>query len=179
MYPARLWARMVGLLLATLLGPGVCMVAVDATELRNSFTYDRVQPLSAAHASGIAKSTRHGREATSTPVRDVGAALASTAPGVAAEAGAAGTRTSTALVRSEWPPNHGFMGKPVETVLKPGTRVDRYGGPGGTFASPEGTPFAARSLRSTSLQEPYNVYEVLSPITVQGGIAAPLCVRLT
>jgi len=57
--------------------------------------------------------------------------------------------------------------------VKPGTRIDRYGGSGGTFASPEGTPFAERSLRSTSIDSPYNVYEVVKPITVRGGIVAP------
>lgn len=39
--------------------------------------------------------------------------------------------------------------------------------------SPEGTSFEARSLRSTSINQPYNVYEVVKPVTVQGGIAAP------
>ena len=48
--------------------------------------------------------------------------------------------------------------------MKPGTRIDRYGGSGGTFASPEGTPFAERWLRSTSINSPYNVYEVVKAI---------------
>ena len=79
----------------------------------------------------------------------------------------------TALERSPWPANRGFLGDPVDTTLEEGTRVDRYGGPGGTFVSPEGEPFEARSLRSTSINSPYNVYQVVKPITVQGGIAAP------
>jgi hypothetical protein len=77
------------------------------------------------------------------------------------------------LERSPWPPNRGFLGEPVDTTLEQGTRVDRYGGPGGTFTSPEGTSFEARSLRSTAINSPYNVYEVVQPVTVQGGIAAP------
>jgi hypothetical protein len=44
---------------------------------------------------------------------------------------------------------------------------------GGTFVSPECTPFEARSLRSTSIDRPYNVYEVVKPVIVQGGTVAP------
>lgn len=90
------------------------------------------------------------------------------ATGVAAKAG-----PGKALEPSRWPANSGFLGDPVETTLKAGTRVDRFGGPGGTFASPEGTPFGARSLRSTSATAEYNVYEVAQPVTVRGGTVAP------
>jgi RHS repeat-associated protein len=45
-----------------------------------------------------------------------------------------------------YPPNRGFDGQPVKTTLQPGTVVDRYGGTGGSFASPQGTPPWARSL---------------------------------
>lgn len=74
------------------------------------------------------------------------------------------------LVRRKWTFKHKRAGRPpIDPALAalisrmarenprwgyPGTRVDRYGGPGGTFASPEGTPFAARSLRSTSINNP-------------------------
>lgn len=92
---------------------------------------------------------------------------------VAAEDDAAAAGDAGTLERSPWPPNRGFLGDPVETTLKPGTLVDRYGGSGGTFVSPEGTPFEGRSLRSTAINSPYNVYEVVKPVTVQGGIAAP------
>ena len=51
--------------------------------------------------------------------------------------------------------------------------MDRYGGPGGALASPEGTAFEARSLRSTAINSPYNVYEVVKPVTVQARITAP------
>jgi RHS repeat-associated protein len=85
----------------------------------------------------------------------------------------AAEHSGAVLEKSPWPPNRGFLGEPVDTTLEAGTRVDRYGGPGGTFVSPEGTSFEARSLRSTSINQPYNVYEVVKPVTVKGGIAAP------
>jgi hypothetical protein len=49
----------------------------------------------------------------------------------------------------------------VETTLKPGTRIDRYGYDSGTFVSPEGTPYANRALEPGTETKPYNVYEVV------------------
>jgi hypothetical protein len=49
-------------------------------------------------------------------------------------------------------------------------------GPGRALARSDYPPnrgFEARSLRSTSINSPYNVYEVVNPLTVQGGITAP------
>jgi hypothetical protein len=77
------------------------------------------------------------------------------------------------LERSPWPSNRGFLDEPVDTTLEQGTRVDRYGGPGGTFTSPEGTSFEARSLRSTAINSRITSYEVAQPVTVQGGISGP------
>ena len=72
-----------------------------------------------------------------------------------------------------WPPNRGFAGEPGAASLIPGTRVDRYGAEGGTFVAPVGTPFGARSLPESALNKPFNTYEVLKPIEVQAGPAAP------
>ena len=84
-----------------------------------------------------------------------------------ARAGArAGSQTS-------WPPNRGFASAPVKQTLKSGTRIDRYGYEGGSFLSPEGTPYGARSLAPGSANKPYNVYEVLKPFNVDAGKAAP------
>lgn len=54
-------------------------------------------------------------------------------------------------------------------TLKPGTRIDRYGYEGGTFASPQGTPYANRALAPRTESKPYNIYEVVKPVDVQGG----------
>ncbi|OUY05871.1 hypothetical protein CAP51_14200 [Acinetobacter populi] len=63
-----------------------------------------------------------------------------------------------------WPPNSGgYATKPAET-LQPGTIVDRYGYPGGSYVSPVGTPFEQRALPSSSLNKPYSQYEVIQPI---------------
>ncbi|MGQ0463912.1 MAG: TNT domain-containing protein [Sporichthyaceae bacterium] len=57
--------------------------------------------------------------------------------------------------------------------MKAGTRIDRYGREGGTFVSPEGTPFPQRSLPADSEKLPRSVYEVTGDLDVQGGITAP------
>ncbi len=73
-----------------------------------------------------------------------------------------------------WPPNRGFHGTPAREVLVPGTRIDRFGHPGGTFVSPEGTPFEARALPAEYLDsKPYHVYEVVEPIEVAAGPIEP------
>ena len=69
-------------------------------------------------------------------------------------------------------PNNGFLGGWSTTeTLQPGTLIDRYRGETGRFFSPAGTPLDARSLPSGA--GPLNIYEVLKPFDVQGGIAGP------
>jgi RHS repeat-associated protein len=78
------------------------------------------------------------------------------------------------FTRTPWPPNGGFDGPPRTEVLQPGTRIDRYGPESGGYVSPEGTPFGQRSLPAHyENTQPYNTYEVVSPIEVQAGPAAP------
>jgi hypothetical protein len=94
----------------------------------------------------------------------------------APEAGGPGSGSSPWVDSSGqpiWPPNRGFVGEPVKEVLGTGTRIDRYGFRGGTFASPEGTPYAARALAPGTASKPYEVYEVVKPIDVDSGIVAP------
>ncbi len=62
---------------------------------------------------------------------------------------------------------------PSRETLNPGTIVDRYGGTGGTFASPQGTPPEARSLPYGWESNPYNAYKVVKPLEVDAGPAAP------
>jgi RHS repeat-associated protein len=73
----------------------------------------------------------------------------------------------------QWPANDGFAGNSASATLVPGTTIDRYGLPGGTFVSPTGTPFIQRSLAPGTQYAPYNIYTVLKPIQVQAGEIAP------
>ena len=95
---------------------------------------------------------------------------------VAAEAGAASKPCATATTGSlnrNWPPNYGFSGNPARQTLEPGTMIDRYGDPYGRFLSPQGTSFTARSLPPEFIEKPINVYEVVKPLEVNAGPAAP------
>jgi RHS repeat-associated protein len=86
-----------------------------------------------------------------------------------------GAASGGALVKSEWPANiGGFLGDPVKTTLQPGTLVDRYGYPSGSYVSPRGTPFGKRGLPAYYQgTKPYYQYEVVQQVTVRGGITAP------
>ena len=85
--------------------------------------------------------------------------------------GGGGVPRERALV-PYYPPNRGFTGQPTNTTLQPGTVIDRYGGRGGSFASPQGTPPAARSLPPGAENRPLNAYEVVQPVQVDAGQAA-------
>lgn len=50
-----------------------------------------------------------------------------------------GTLAEAAATR--YPPNRGFIGPTISRTLDVGTRIDRYGLPTGTYASPAGTPY--------------------------------------
>ncbi|WP_216772840.1 hypothetical protein [Metabacillus halosaccharovorans] len=45
-----------------------------------------------------------------------------------------------------WPPNDGFDGEAIPTVLKKGMLNDRFGAPGDGFFSPEGISYEQRAL---------------------------------
>ena len=68
-----------------------------------------------------------------------------------------------------WPPNRGFAGETTEVVLKPGTRLDRYGQDTGQFVSPEGTPLEMRSLPPGAEKRPYHIYEVVKEFKATSG----------
>ncbi|EMG7854069.1 glycohydrolase toxin TNT-related protein [Enterobacter hormaechei] len=73
-----------------------------------------------------------------------------------------------------WPPNDGAYGETKITLLKPGTQIDRYGYPGGTYTSPVGTPYPMRALPPGTDAKPYTIYEVMKPIpNVQESKIAP------
>ena len=73
-----------------------------------------------------------------------------------------------------WPANRGFNDIPNKFSLLPMTNIDRFGYPGGTFVSPQGVKFSHRALpQSYQNGKPYHVYQVLKPIQVDAGLAAP------
>ncbi|RAH26800.1 TNT domain-containing protein, partial [Vibrio vulnificus] len=78
------------------------------------------------------------------------------------------------LPSREWPPFPGSINQ-VESdfTLLPGSLIDRFGPPRGTFLSPEGTPYSARALKPGTAREDYYVYEVLEPLTVKAGDIKP------
>lgn len=73
-----------------------------------------------------------------------------------------------------WPANRGFMaGEGGQASVLPGQVLDRYGGTGGNFLAPAGTPAAARSLAPGVELRPLTSYEVLQPFEAGAGRAAP------
>jgi uncharacterized Zn-binding protein involved in type VI secretion len=73
----------------------------------------------------------------------------------------------------DWPPNEGFAGTPKTETLPVGTRIDRFGHEGGSYLSPEGTPFPDRALAPKSVNDPYHAYKVVKPLEVRSGEIAP------
>ncbi len=72
-----------------------------------------------------------------------------------------------------WPPNNGFTTTPKNEYLMPGQRIDRFGRNNGKFASPQGTPYEMRALPGEVRGKEYHVFEVVKPIHVKSGHAAP------
>ena len=83
-----------------------------------------------------------------------------------------GTPASTAL-RPFYPENNGFLGAPERQWLMPGQSIDRFGGEGGLFASPLGTPLGARALPPGTDIGAYGAYRVATPFEALMGPAAP------
>ena len=72
----------------------------------------------------------------------------------------------------EYPPVPAKPGTSFMKTLQPGTVIDRYGGNKGTWASPVGTPYGARSIPPG--KSPYAKFKVLKPIEhVEQSIANP------
>jgi hypothetical protein len=78
------------------------------------------------------------------------------------------------LPTREWPPFPGTIDQvETDTVLAPGTLVDRFGPPRGSFLSPFGTSYGARALKPGTMRDTYYVYEVLRPLPVKDGVVRP------
>lgn len=57
--------------------------------------------------------------------------------------------------------------------MKPGSRLDRYGRPEGSFVALKGDSFPSRSLAPHSEKLPYYAYEVIDDLEVTTGKVAP------
>ena len=125
--------------------------------------------------AAVAPVTRLGRLGTVAEVGDVGAATraATIRANVAESAAARSSSGFDQYVAREWPPNMGALGEEVPVVLQPGTIVDRFGSPRGSFLSPEGTSYGSRALKPGTLNQPYTVYAVETPIPVQQATIRP------
>jgi hypothetical protein len=94
---------------------------------------------------------------------------------------AAGNLVATGAIKlgqtlkgTKYPPNKGFSGEPILTNLERGTIIDRYGGEGGRFVAPKGTPVSERSLPHGAESGPLSTYEVIVSIDyVWEGKTAP------
>jgi RHS repeat-associated protein len=84
-----------------------------------------------------------------------------------------GLRGAAAETATVYPPNRGFIGTPGRASAVPGAQLDRYGGPGGSFLSPAGTPVGARSLAPGAELRPLSTYEVIKPFEMDAGTVAP------
>jgi hypothetical protein len=83
-------------------------------------------------------------------------------------------QTAALIPWREWPEHDGFFGghsRPY--VLKPASRIDRFGRADGRFASPQGTPFKARGLPSSRKGDSYIAYEIVRRLPVRKGLIAP------
>ena len=69
----------------------------------------------------------------------------------------------------------GFNKEPFRDVLAPGTIIDRYGNPDGSFFAPAGTPFTQRALPYDSSHPSMKLtrYKVIKPLPVEHGHARP------
>ena len=77
-------------------------------------------------------------------------------------------------IQSYYPPNRGFLGRPITETLKPGTMIDRYGGADSSrFFSPAGTPQSARSLPPSVAAQELRTFKVIKPFEVETGTVAP------
>ena len=72
-----------------------------------------------------------------------------------------------------FPQRDGFIGKPKNIVLRPGTVIDRFGQPSGNFLAPADSSYMGRAVPYDRLKMPYYRYQVVKPLHVQAGKAAP------
>ena len=72
-----------------------------------------------------------------------------------------------------FPDRDGFAGRARTAWLRPGTVLDRFGHPGGSFLAPADASYMGRSIPYDRLKMPYYRYEVVRPLRVRSGRIAP------
>lgn len=72
-----------------------------------------------------------------------------------------------------WPDNAGFSSSTKKT-LQPGKILDRYGNTDGRFLGEPGTTISQKGMASGAEEMPYRQYQVLKPLEVRVGPAAPV-----
>lgn len=74
-----------------------------------------------------------------------------------------------------WPPNEGAEGTVSPNTLGVGDVIDRFGGPGGQYASPFGSSYPSRSIPPSNVGREYHIYRVDKPLpeTVRESDVAP------
>ena len=72
-----------------------------------------------------------------------------------------------------WPANDGCVEPPKHERLVPGTLIDRFGSENGTFFSPKGEKFGARSVPYVCRKMEYRIYRVIRPLDVETCTIAP------
>ena len=72
-----------------------------------------------------------------------------------------------------WPPNEGCAATPETRTLGVGEQIDRFGSEGGSYFSPVGESFNARSVPYVCRNMDYRVYRVIHPFQVKACRAAP------
>jgi Na+-transporting methylmalonyl-CoA/oxaloacetate decarboxylase gamma subunit len=178
-------ARSGGALIAVRLGLALAVLSVLVGALPAVGDVIAPPPTASAYAYDSAAAVAHGA-AESTPLAAVATAAVSGGSravrensadfrgfGVAAETADAAATSVGKEVTTYYPTNRGFFGASTKQTLATGTRIDRYGGEGGFFASPEGTPAAMRALRPGTDLTNLHAYEVVSPLEVDAGTVAP------
>ncbi len=75
--------------------------------------------------------------------------------------------------RYGFPQRDGFASRPRTIVLRSGTVIDRFGQPTGNFLAPADASYMGRAVPYDRLKMPYYRYEVVKPLRVQAGKAAP------
>ncbi|HLO96516.1 MAG TPA: glycohydrolase toxin TNT-related protein, partial [Burkholderiaceae bacterium] len=96
-----------------------------------------------------------------------------TRPGTAGAKYGPDSKYKTPDGKWNYPPDNGFTGTKTKGTLPKDTVLDRYGNEGGSFLSPQGTPFEMRALPPSSVSDIYNVYKIKKPLPVEAGKIAP------
>ena len=83
------------------------------------------------------------------------------------------TNIGTSKATVVYPPNNGFNSTPRDSLLMPGSKLQRTGGINGIFVAPINTPTPSLSLPPDKIGAPIINIQVLQPINVQAGTAMP------